>query len=104
METNCLLYAPPIKGFVLNEQSRINLALLPHTKISLIGIPIATLSSIGLQWELHNAQLSFPGTNSCFNRTLHPEIFLEVHQGSVLVLIYEQMIEDAGLTAPSQNW
>ncbi|KTD40199.1 thiamin pyrophosphokinase [Legionella parisiensis] len=99
METNCLLYAPPIRGFVLHEQSRMNFLLPTQTKISLIGIPKATLSSKGLQWELNNSPLSFPGKTSCFNRTQLPEIILEVHQGSVLVLIYDQMIEDAGVAA-----
>ncbi len=98
METNCLLYAPPIRGFVLNKQSRINCSIPVQTKISLMGIPEATLSSKGLQWELNNTHLSFPGKTSCFNRTQLPEILLEVHQGSVLVLIYEQMIDDAGLS------
>ncbi|PWY56751.1 thiamine diphosphokinase [Legionella qingyii] len=98
METNCLLYAPPIRGFVLNEHSRMNLSLPVQTKISLMGIPEATLSSIGLQWELNDAHLSFPGKTSCFNRTHLPEIFLEVQHGSVLVLIYEQMMEDAALS------
>lgn len=98
METNCLLYAPPIRGFVLNKQSRINCSMPVQTKISLMGIPEATLSSKGLQWELNNTHLSFPGKTSCFNRTQLPEILLEVHQGSVLVLIYEQMIDDAGLS------
>lgn len=97
METNCLLYAPPIRGFVLNEKSSMGCSLPMHTKISLIGIPTATISSKGLQWELNHSQLYFPGKTSCFNRTRLSDIVLEIHQGSVLVLIYEQMIEDAGL-------
>lgn len=99
METNCLLYAPPIRGFVLNEKSTMSYLLPNQTKISLMGIPQATLSSKGLQWELNDTHLSFPGNTSCFNRTQLPEIILEVHEGAVLVLIYEQMIEDAGLLA-----
>lgn len=94
--TNCLLYAPPLKGFVINQQSKVNLLLPIQTKISLMGIPKATLSSKGLKWELNHAQLSFPGQTSCFNRTLLSEITLEVHRGAVLVLIYEQRITDAG--------
>lgn len=97
METNCLLYAPPIKGFVINNPFRRSISLPLQTKISLIGIPEAILSSQGLQWELHSAHLTFPGKTSCFNRTQSPEISLEVHQGAALVLIYESFIEDAGL-------
>ncbi|WP_045097366.1 thiamine diphosphokinase [Legionella fallonii] len=97
METNCLLYSPPLKGFVIKEQSCMNLLLPVHTKISLMGIPEVTLSSKGLKWELNDSHLSFPGKTSCFNRTQSPEIALEVHQGAALVLIYDQMITDAGL-------
>ena len=96
METNCLLYAPPIKGFVIKEKSRLNFLLPLQTKISLMGIPEATISSKGLKWELNHSHLSFPGKTSCFNRTQLSEITLEIHQGAVLVLIYEKDIEDAG--------
>lgn len=96
METNCLLYSPPIRGFVLKERAQANLSLPLQTKISLMGIPEVTVSSKGLKWELNDTQLSFPGKTSCFNRTLSSEITIEVHQGTALVLIYEQMIEDAG--------
>ena len=96
IETNCLLYSPPIKGFVIKERSVVNLLLPVQTKISLMGIPEALLSSRGLKWELNYSQLSFPGKTSCFNRTKVPEIALEVHQGAVLILIYDQMINDAG--------
>lgn len=90
METNCLLYAPPIQGFVLNEKSNVTYVLPPQTKMSLIGIPNAVISSKGLQWELNHSPLSFPGKTSCSNRTRGSEMALEVHQGSVLVLIYEK--------------
>lgn len=98
LETNCLLYSPPITGLVLKENMQLNCILPIQTKISLMGIPQATLSSKGLQWELNATHLSFPGTSSCFNRTQAAEIHLEVHQGNVLVLIYEQQINDAGIS------
>lgn len=98
METNCLLYSPPIRGFVIKEKSRMNFLLPAQTKISLMGIPEATLSSTGLKWELNSSCLSFPGKTSCFNRTQSPEIVLEVHHGAALVLIYEQRIDDAGIS------
>jgi len=96
METNCLLYAPPIKGFVIKDKSRLNFLLPLQTKISLMGIPEATISSKGLKWELNHSHLSFPGKTSCFNRTQLSEITLEIHQGAVLVLIYEKDIDDGG--------
>ncbi|KTD06682.1 thiamin pyrophosphokinase [Legionella gratiana] len=97
MTTDCLLYSPPMRGFVLREKSRRNFSLPVQTKISLIGMPAVILSSNGLQWELNHSHLSFPGKTSCFNRTQLPEIILETHQGAALVLIYEQIIKDAGL-------
>lgn len=99
MDTNCLLYSPPLKGFVVNEKLRVNFILPVQTKISLIGIPEVVLSSEGLKWELKHSHLSFPGKNSCFNRTKTAEISLEVHQGAALVLIYEDAIEDAGVSS-----
>lgn len=96
METNCLLYAPPIKGFIIKEKSQMNFVLPIQTKISIIGIPEATLSTCGLKWDLNRSHLSFPGKTSCFNRTEMPEITLQAHQGSALILIYEHMITDAG--------
>lgn len=98
METNCLLYAPPIRGFVLKENVQMNFLLPVQTKISLLGMPEALLSSKGLKWELENTHLFFPGKTSCFNRTQAPEIILQVHQGRVLVLLYEHSIADAGAT------
>lgn len=98
METNCLLYSPPIRGVVVKEKSMVNFLLPAQTKISLIGMPEVVLSSGGLKWELNQSHLSFPGKNSCFNRTLSPEIILDVHEGAVLVLIYEKSIEDAGIS------
>ncbi|KTD59082.1 thiamine diphosphokinase [Legionella shakespearei] len=96
MGGNCLLYAPPLKGFVLNEKKRISLSLTEHTKISLLGIPAAIVSSKGLKWELNNSPLTFPGNNSCYNRTVSEQVEIKNHQGEVLVLIYEGTITDAG--------
>lgn len=97
MDSNCLFYAPPLKGFALNTEIELNLSLPLNTKISIMGIPKATLCSQGLKWELNHSELSFPGQTSCFNRTVLPEITLKVHQGTALVFIYEQIMDDAGL-------
>ncbi len=96
LETDSLLYAPPLIGFVLKPQTDQKLTLPLNTKISLIGIPFASVSSTGLKWELDHLSLAFPGTNSCFNRTQQSTIQLNVHQGSVLVLIYLEPAIDAG--------
>lgn len=96
MGTNCLLYSPPVRGLVI-KKSLINLTLPEQTKISLLGIPKALISSTGLKWELECASLSFPGNASCFNRTHLPEISLTIHEGAVLFLIYDDTVKDAGL-------
>jgi len=97
MNSNCLLYAPPIIGRVLSAQQTYSLSVPVNTKISLIGLPAATLSSSGLKWELDEHLLTFPGNNSCFNRTSKNYIELNVHDGHILMLIYLDDIHDAGL-------
>ena len=96
MSTDCLLYAPPLHGWGLNSGSEIDLILPKDSKISLIGIPHAVISSQGLKWELSKNTLSFPGSNSCYNRTVLPKITLEVHEGKLLILVYENPMPDAG--------
>jgi thiamine pyrophosphokinase len=96
MNSDCLLYAPPLKGFVLKTNKKMELSLPKNTKISLLGIPTAAVSSTGLKWELNKSPLSFPGNNSCYNRTNLEKVHLEVHQGNLLVLIYENNILDGG--------
>ncbi len=88
MRYNAALYAPPLYGQVLKENGSFTFNLPLHTKISLIGIPSSTVSTKGLQWELTQAPLCFPGKNSCFNRTTQDLIQITVHSGQLLVLIY----------------
>jgi thiamine pyrophosphokinase len=97
IETDCVLYAPPITGYVLKEKSKHQFVLPKDSKISLMGIPSASISSSGLKWELEQSLLSFPGNSSCFNRTKKPQIALDIHEGTVLVLIYERAEIDEGL-------
>lgn len=82
-----VLYAPPLLGYVLqkNEEKKLNLPL--ETKISLIGVPSAIVDTKGLKWELHQYALSFPGKNSCFNRTINETIDIKVKNGTLLLFI-----------------
>jgi len=96
LETDSLLYAPPLLGFVVKENTERLFSLPYNTKISLFGIPNALVTSKGLKWELKQDKLFFPGTNSCFNRTLDSSIHIQVHQGATLVLIYDEPNIDAG--------
>jgi len=96
LTTNSILYAPPLVGYVLKENTQQKHKLPLNSKLSIFGMPNATVSTRGLKWELKEAELSFPGTNSCFNRSNAQNIEMTVHQGAALVLIYTEAIDDAG--------
>jgi thiamine pyrophosphokinase len=96
LDTDSLLYAPPVTGFCVRANHHINVTTQHDTKISLIGIPHAIVSTSGLKWELNTQTLTFPGKNSCFNRTQHDSIQIHVHQGQLLVLVYQSKMQDAG--------
>lgn len=101
MMTECMIYAPPLIGYVLKEHTKHSLSLPQNSKLSLMGIPSAKVSSQGLKWDLHHDLLSFPGKTSCFNRTEQEQISLEIHEGTVLALIYQDAIHDAGASVKS---
>lgn len=95
-QTNCLFYAPPLIGLIIRENQPATFKTSQGTKISLIGLPHATVSSQGLKWEVENHTLAFPGDNSCFNRATADLVHLTVHSGNCLVLIYQTQMHDAG--------
>lgn len=92
--TECILYAPPIAGYMLKGYIKHKLILPSWTKISLIGMPNATVSTQGLKWELHKMDLSLTSNNSCFNRTTSKETIIEVFDGNVLMMAYMTPIDD----------
>jgi len=57
----------------------------------LLGIPHATVTTRGFKWELTQAKLSFPGNTSCFNRNAQENIVVNVEEGNVLMLIYDDV-------------
>lgn len=74
---------------------------LPHsqslgTKISLFGIPTAQVTTKGLKWDLTRSELSFPGTNSTFNRVISGEVVIECIKGHLLTIIYDHDVRDSG--------
>jgi thiamine pyrophosphokinase len=87
LNTDSIFYAAPVVGYVLQKGSR-HFTLPSDTKLSLLGIPQATLSTKGLKWELQNYQASFPGANSCFNRNIKNKVSITVQEGVCLLLIY----------------
>ena len=83
-----LLYAPPLYGTTLCESE--NLLEIPsHTKVSIIGLPEAKITTCGLAWDLTRQKLYFPGFNSCSNRTTKETLSIQIFQGKVLFLARE---------------
>lgn len=97
LQTDSLIYSPPVIGITIKGGEKRILTLAAGTKISLLGLPQAIVTSKGLKWELTSHQLAFPGNTSCFNRAHRDDVEIEVHSGNVLALIYEHVITDAGL-------
>lgn len=87
MCSGSFFYAPPVYGYVLKKNETRKFILPLQTKISIIGMPSAEVTTKGLEWELTQSQLSFPGKNSCFNRNVQPDTQVRVHDGFALVLI-----------------
>jgi thiamine pyrophosphokinase len=90
MTSTNFLYAPPLMGMVMRPHQERELKLPLDTKISMLGIPSAVVTTRGLKWELANSHLSFPGHNSCFNRNTNENVSIKVDAGSLLILIYSE--------------
>jgi thiamine pyrophosphokinase len=87
MQTSQVFYAPPIIGLSLLKGEKKTLTLDIDTKVSLLAMPEAEVTTQGLYWELDSEPLSFLGKNSLSNRTLIPEVVIEVFQGCLLCLL-----------------
>lgn len=84
----------PLMGVMIHPQKPFRMCLPKHTKVSLMAMPHAVINSKGLLWELFQMTLSFPGQNSCFNRTTSNIVNIDVLEGAVLALIYTQPMDD----------
>lgn len=89
MRASNVFYAPPLWGYAVRQTESKSLILPAHTKLSIMGIPQAVVSTSGLAWELTESHLTFPGRNSCFNRCMKENVEITVHEGSALVLVYQ---------------
>jgi len=96
LENECIFYAPPLIGYTLKGPVVLQFNFTKNTKISLLGIPKAKISTSGLKWELKETSLEFPGFNSAFNRTIAENISIQILEGAVLMLVYAEHIEDMG--------
>lgn len=91
MQSSNMLYTNEVIGHVLPADKKQIYHLPLGTKISCLGIPKALITSTGLEWELTQYFMEFPGANSCFNRTNSTEINLHVEEGKALILIYRDI-------------
>lgn len=92
-----IFYSPPIIGLTLRSGIVKNISLPPNTKISLMGMPHANVSTGGLKWELNHSLLSFPHQSSCFNRVKNQSVKIQVHNGAALLMIYMTDVQDCGI-------
>ncbi|WP_425360847.1 MULTISPECIES: thiamine diphosphokinase [unclassified Candidatus Tisiphia] len=96
LKNGSIFYAPSIVGYVIKAGETRVFTLSVDTKISLLGFSSAQISTKGLKWELKHYHMSFPGTNSSFNRTICETVSIEVHSGLSLVMIYLEKMKDYG--------
>lgn len=82
-------------GFCLRKKRSLKLTI--GTKISIFGLPDCRISTHGLKWELNNELLTFPGKNSSLNRMKNQEVTIDISDGTALIIIYKDIINDAGL-------
>jgi len=88
-----LLYVPPLYGAILSASQ--TLVTLPvHTKVSILGLPQAHISTQGLEWDLNEEKLHFPGFNSCFNRSKTEKILIQVLEGQILFLAHDFFLQE----------
>ena len=84
-----------IIGFNLYQNHEFKFPI--DSKISILGMPHCNISTTGMKWELLDLELSFPGYTSCFNRNVLSDIYIEIHKGRALMIVYRNTVSDAGL-------
>ncbi|MDR0351488.1 MAG: thiamine diphosphokinase [Puniceicoccales bacterium] len=95
LRTKSIFYDEQIIGLGIDNHQTLNLKI--GTKLSLFGIPSCCVSTKGLKWDLDKKELTFPGFNSCFNRTNSENVAIHIIKGTALLLLYTSLIVDAGL-------
>jgi len=83
-----IFIASPIVGFSLTAGKNKAFSFPLNTKMSIMGLPQAIVSSEGLKWELNQYIMQFPGRNSFYNQTVKSEVKLSVLEGTAVVLVY----------------
>lgn len=58
-----------------------------NSNISILPLPLAKISTIGLEWELDEAQLSFDAFVSARNRNIKESVQINCFSGKVVIII-----------------
>jgi thiamine pyrophosphokinase len=90
---NCIFYDDSQLAFMMDARKsgfkdHITITVPVASKISIMACPEAVISSTGLQWELNEYVMNFFGNNSYSNRSTQEKLYLKLHSGSAIVIIY----------------
>jgi thiamine pyrophosphokinase len=86
MRSGSIFFAPPIIGIPLKKKAAFQIQL--RTKISIFGMPEARISTVGLEWELEDDLLKFPGFNSLSNFNIKENVEVNIKEGAVLIMLH----------------
>lgn len=73
-------------GIILGQET-LRFLCSKNACISILPLPEAEVSTLGLQWELTNAQLMFGGFTSVRNRTIQETVAITCSMGKCIVLV-----------------
>ncbi len=82
-----LLYAPPLYGTLLYSGDYL-LTIPVQTKISIMGLPKAKITTKGLTWDVTEKKFSFPGFGSFSNRMKDDTLSIHIVSGKALFLAH----------------
>lgn len=82
-----IFYAPPLYGAKLNKHLN-NIHLPVNTKVSIVGMPNAVITTHGLKWNLDKHQLKFPGFNSCLNISTSSNLQVQLLDGDAIFMAH----------------
>lgn len=82
-------------NFCLFNPGQYQFNIKNNSKISIIPLNQAIVSTKGLKWELNKSKLNFPGLNSSLNRVIthqnHDELIdlkIHLHHGKIIISVY----------------
>lgn len=76
-----------IKLLIILTSEAINLTCKENSIISILPLPHALVSSVGLKWNLTNAHLVFDGFTSPRNVNIQQDVYINCHEGKVALIM-----------------